>query len=274
MLLRFDGTEVTTSNKKGEGIICPADLAEDALALSEELKKIGSDGTYCLDGEYFEGKLHVFDLMDENGKELKSLPVSERAELLEVVALASLEAIEGGPVATLEFLPTAHTHLQKRKLFDSLRANNAEGIVFKRKSATMSEGKTNRAVNNKGEIVADYLKFKFLKSVDCIVVPAANGKRAFDCYVYEELGGANTVCIGSVASGVKDSDMEELKNLTASGEKVVAEVRYLYATGEGKTTKGMQLYQSAFLRFRDDKDYDECTIDQLVQTNKEVLTQI
>ena len=259
MIVKWDGKEVTASNKLGKGINVPADL-------TEEIKLIVP---VVLDGEYCDGKLHVFDILQHKDEDLRTNNCEVRMDVLDNLSVVLSENLQA-----LVILPTAFTAGQKKRLFATLKSNNSEGIVFKRKNAVLSEGKANKAINAKGEIVADYLKHKFVKSVDCIVVPAKNGKRAFDCYVYKVLGGPETVSIGSVASGVKDSDMEYLQLEVARGKKVVAEVRYLYATGAGKTTDGSQLYQSAFLRFRDDKPYDQCVLNQLVVTNKAIVETI
>ena len=52
----------------------------------------------------------------------------------------------------------------------------------------------------------------------------------------------------------------------------VATVRYLYGTGA--VADGGKMYQSTFIRFRDDKKPEECTSDQLEVTNRSVLEEI
>jgi ATP-dependent DNA ligase len=71
--------------------------------------------------------------------------------------------------------------------------------------------------------------------------------------------------IGKVFAGTTNASRAELDLRLGRGERPVAEVEYLYATEDD------QLFQPVFLRLRDDKEPDECTLDQLVRTSRDVV---
>jgi ATP-dependent DNA ligase len=71
--------------------------------------------------------------------------------------------------------------------------------------------------------------------------------------------------VGNVFSGTTNESRAALDAQLAKGKKVVAEVRYLYATDS------MNLFQPVFVRARTDKAEKDCVIDQLKQTNRDVV---
>jgi ATP-dependent DNA ligase len=70
--------------------------------------------------------------------------------------------------------------------------------------------------------------------------------------------------VGKVFAGTTNQSRKQIDELISSGERPVAEVQYLYATDDDI------LFQPVFVQLRDDKDPEECTLDQLVRTNREV----
>ena len=71
--------------------------------------------------------------------------------------------------------------------------------------------------------------------------------------------------MGKVFSGTTNESRAELDAQLANGKRVVAEVRYLYATDD------LNLFQPVFVRARTDKLGRDGTLEQLKQTNREVV---
>jgi len=67
-----------------------------------------------------------------------------------------------------------------------------------------------------------------------------------------------------VFSGTTNESRAELDERLAAGEQPVAEVRYLYATEDE------QLFQPVFVRLREDKPAQDCKLDQLEKTRRDV----
>jgi len=72
--------------------------------------------------------------------------------------------------------------------------------------------------------------------------------------------------LGRVFAGTTNASRKLLDAALGRGDKVVCEVRYLYATDDH------QLFQPVFVGIRDDKAAKQCLRDQLLQTNRKVVT--
>jgi bifunctional non-homologous end joining protein LigD len=228
------GDQVVATNRKGEVIALDGRLQEALAALPA--------GT-ILDGEVVEGKggptYWLFDLLQAEGEDLRRRGYHERYGRLQGLEL-------GGP---LRLVATARDAAQKRELLDRLRAEHAEGIVFKRDDAPYTPG---RPASGGAQ-----LKYKFIKTADVFIT--ANAGNAYQMAVYD---GDRVHEAGRVFAGTSNETRRQLDELLAAGETPVAEVRYLYATDDDI------LYQPVFVQLRDDKDPADCSISQLVRTSR------
>jgi bifunctional non-homologous end joining protein LigD len=194
-------------------------------------------GDFLVDGEAVGDMLHVFDILEADGGDLRAIPYRDRlVKLLNLLASGQQTGIQW--VATITGQPA------KRRVFDQLRADQAEGVVFKRIGAGYSPGRPNSG--------GDQFKFKFVETAS-VIVSAINAKR-------------------SVAIAVWDSGkLVPAGNVTIPADRPVpqvgdiSDVRYLYAhLGSGS------LYQPVYLGVRDDIVAAECTRDQLKFRREEV----
>lgn len=267
LLLGYFNSQVLASNKKGKGIQPPDSIAAELLEL---VQATGNDAGICNDGEYLRDNLYVFDLHMLGGQSLALLPFSKRSERMDRLAEAYAtwrreQGFDGEP--RIHFLPTARTTQEKQALFEQIERSGGEGLVAKFAHGLIRPGRPASG--------GEQLKFQFRKRADVIVRPT--DKRSLECFVYLD---GDLVSVGGCASGVTQGDYDRAVEAEREGRTLVAEVRYLYATGEVQkavgNVKGGQLYQSAFQRYRDDKEPHECLASQLVTTNKSVvsLTQI
>ena len=209
MLGRKNGN-VYALNRKGKQISVPNEIAEEA-------KFLGDD--YLLDGELVSGSLYVFDILEAKGVCHRGLTIEERSLRLGEVLddLADDSPLCGIPLTQGK---------NKRKLYERLRKEGGEGVVFKRLGAKYSVGRPASGGN--------FLKFKFYASCSCRVIKV-NQKRSV------------SIVMGC---GTEVGNVTIPANHEVPGKGDVVEVRYLYAY------RGGSLYQPTYLGVRDDVDPD------------------
>jgi bifunctional non-homologous end joining protein LigD len=132
---------------------------------------------------------------------------------------------------------TAFTTAQKTALWQRLRRENREGIVFKRLDAPFAPGKPNSG--------GPQLKFKFVATASAVVAKI-NVQRSVEVSLFQ---GRSLVSCGNVTIPAN----HEIPQVGA-----VVEVRYLYAYRDS-----LALYQPVYLGPRDDVDPGECLVSQL-----------
>lgn len=126
---------------------------------------------------------------------------------------------------------------QKAELWQRLRQENREGIVFKRLDAPYTSGRPNRG--------GPQLKFKFVATLSAIVAKL-NFQRSVEISL---LKGRNLVSCGNVTIPA---------NHKVPQVGSIVEVRYLYAFRQSSV-----LFQPVYLGPRSDVDASECLASQL-----------
>lgn len=228
LLLRKQGFELTGINRRGIECGFPEPIRAAAAALPHN---------FLLDGEAVGDTFHVFDLLEVRFTDLRPLPYKARLlRLLDLLASSEQSAIR--------CIANRTGKESKRRAFDELKGNNAEGVVFKRIGAPYSPGRPNSG--------GDQLKYKFVETAS-VIVNAINAKRSVAIAVWEN---------GTLVSA---------GNVTVPADQLipqvgdVVEVRYLYAMPSSGS-----LFQPVFLGVRDDIAAAECTRDQLKFRREEV----
>ena len=221
LLIRKQGSAVTGINRRGIECGIPESIRAAAAVLP---------GDFLLDGEAVGEILHVFDLLEINGTCLQAIPYKDRlAELLDLLARGLQEGIQ--------WVTTMSGKSAKRSVFDQVRKERGEGVVFKRIAAPYSAGRPASG--------GDQYKFKFVETAS-VIVQSVNAKRSIAIAVRQ---GGRLVPAGNVTIPA---------NQPVPPDGAIAEVRYLYAYSESGA-----LYQPVYLGVRDDIDATECTRDQL-----------
>jgi bifunctional non-homologous end joining protein LigD len=224
-----DAHQVIGANRKGFRVPLPQGIADELQAIAIQ------QGTLYVDGEIIGDCLYVFDLHVHQGRPLHAVPWIERMRLAEVV-LAGCTCLKPVPVAV--------TTEEKFALWEKVKSEAGEGIVFKRMSAPISSGRPNSG--------GDWLKFKFIESASCYVIGVNPGKRSIQ--------------IGVWGHGVSSATAEEVTqvgkvtippNHPIPEDGAIVEVEYLYAYPGGS------LYQPVYRGKRLDLDITDCTTAQL-----------
>ena len=199
-------------------------------------------GEWVFDGELVGGIYWVFDMPAANGIVVPTMEYGVRRQVLDSL-WPKLEMPD-----TVQLLPS-YQGTPGLDLAIKVRKSGGEGLMLKDPSAPYRWGKRTLGV----------LKFKFWKTLDCMVIePWREGKASVSVGLIDQ-DTAEIIDIGSVK-------MTEA-NLNAIEQGDVVEVRYLYANDPAEP----RLYQPDFLRLRTDKALEECTLDQLDFTNKTVI---
>ncbi|MCP4686732.1 MAG: WGR domain-containing protein [Desulfobacterales bacterium] len=208
---------VLAINRRGLSVGAPDVVLDSAAEL---------DRAYLVDGEAVGERLFVFDLLEIDGEDIRATPYDQRLAQLEKLGL-------GGAVSVVD---TARAKEEKRRLFDRLKTSDAEGIVFKERSAPYTAGRPNSG--------GAQVKFKFYATAS-VIVTKKNDKHSVAMGV---LDGRERVGVGNVTIP-PGKPLPEVDS--------IIEVRYLYAYKNGS------LYQPTFLSERDDLGPEGCAISQL-----------
>jgi bifunctional non-homologous end joining protein LigD len=229
LLIKKAGATVTGINRRGIECGFPETICQAATALP---------GDFIIDGEAVGDLMFAFDILQWDRRDLRPLAYSKRLGVLfDLLVSAKQTAIS--PVPT-----QSHPEL-KTQLFEHLRKEQAEGVVFKKLTAGYCEGRPASG--------GDQLKYKFVETAS-VVVQAVNSKRSVAIAV---IASGKLIPCGNVSIPA-DQPIPEPGN--------VLEVRYLYAL-EGSGS----LYQPICLGIRDDIAASECTREQLKFRRQEVV---
>ncbi|MCY2928817.1 MAG: WGR domain-containing protein [Planctomycetota bacterium] len=222
ILIRKDGDQVIGINRKGLAVALPQPVAQQALTIGSR--------QWLMDGEAIGDLYFAFDLLEQDGMDLRKEPYSRRLDALSVIV------VPGGKGA-IRVNGTATGTAQKKNMLAALCRLKAEGVVFKRHAAPYTPGRPSTG--------GDQLKWKFTATASCIVAKANGTKRSVALALLE---GGKRVAVGNVTVPAN-------QQIPKAGSTI--EVRYLYAYPGGS------LFQPVYLGVRDDVDPAACTIGQL-----------
>ena len=203
------------SNRKGLVMPLPAPVVDSITTLLD-------GGQAVLDGEMVGDVYHVFDLLELNGRNLRPYGAEERYDRL--AALFGDDDDDPNVTLVVAFMTSAG----KQEAFSRLKAERAEGVVFKRKNSPYVPGRPASGGNQ--------LKFKASATVH---VDGQNlGKRSVMVSVHTGDFGARAA-VGKVSIPL---------NYDIPEANTYIEVEYLYAYPNGS------LFQPVYKGPRRDKD--------------------
>lgn len=194
-----------------------------------------TDSGVIFDGEIVGETYYVFDIFMDMG-----LPFSQRAKVLSIWD-------SGDP--HVRVVATPKPDQTQAEFVDEIRDHGGEGVILKLKTGLYRPGKR----------TLESIKYKFVQTCDVIVTELNRDG--------SELGVSTaTIHDGALVDAGGCKVPPEALPLLKVGS--VIEVRYLYAMPSHR------LYQPVWVKLRTDKDYSECTTDQLKYTNKSDLSSI
>lgn len=186
---------------------------------------------FLIDGELIGEKMHAFDILEYNDKDLRNEKLSNRIEILNRLI------DEIGWKENIDCTSVFYSTDEKKNAYAKFFEDNKEGVVFKKKDAKYYVGRPASG--------GDYIKCKFYSTCSAIVTNI-NNKRSVSLGLYKgnKLVNAGNVTISS------NFEIPEIGN--------VVEVKYLYAR-----KRSGSLYQPIYLGVREDIVEDECVQNQL-----------
>ena len=221
LLLRKQNDKITGINKLGLAVGLPEELVHDAN---------NCDMEFILDGECVGETLHAFDMLLVGDDEVGGCRYTER-----YLRLMNLLASFQHP--SIQLVQTVFDERQKRELFNKLKTNNAEGVVFKHTDAPYIAGRPASG--------GSQLKFKFCETAS-FIVGKVNAKRSVSLQLFD----------GKTLVGAGNVTIPPNHEIPQPGQFV--ECRYLYAHKQSGC-----IYQPVYLGVRDDIESGECTTAQL-----------
>lgn len=255
-LIACDCHTLTAYNRKGQQISLVPTGAQPLLRI----------GIPCLlDGERLAGDAMgayvCFDVLEWHGASVRHRPYEQRIELIRAAATIAAAVGPEMPVITAHsfYVLTADTDLLRgRSLCTRIQGRGGEGVILRDMDAPYQEGDTE-----------SIRKFKFLASVDCIIL-AVNPGLATGSITLGLLREDGTIIdVGNVRSGLKDCDITAIAAMLAAGKRPVIEIQYLLAR-----TVGYKLVEpkTSMLKLRTDKDWHECWALQLGHDKHALIT--
>jgi len=220
LLIRKRGDHVEGINRKGLLIAISQVIHNDVLSLG---------GDFLIDGEVIGDDFYAFDILLENGTDIREYPYKKRYEVLQTL-------LNNRALVSIRLIELATTSGDKKQLFESLRAAGNEGIVFKDLNAQYVAGRPASG--------GSQMKYKFYETAT-VKVEKVNLKRSVSMCL---LAKGEWIFVGNVT-------IPPNFDIPNSGDLI--EVRYLYAY------RGGSLYQPTYLGKRQDADERDCELKQL-----------
>jgi bifunctional non-homologous end joining protein LigD len=172
LMARSKDRVVSGSNRKGITISIPVAVEGVIADLAERL---------VLDGELVGDVYWAFDLLEIGDEDLRLCGAEARYHrLLKLVG----NLPEDGAVRIVPCVPSTFL---KQELFEKLRSQRAEGVVFKKKASPYTPGRPNSG--------GDQVKFKFTETVTCLVDGANDSRRSVRLLV---ASGSDSISVGNV----------------------------------------------------------------------------
>jgi bifunctional non-homologous end joining protein LigD len=213
--------KVQVTNKKGQAIGYPEAL-KDAIQTDKDV---------LVDSEAIGETFYAFDILEANGEDLRGLGFGKRYKVLKAFAQTLNPE-------TIKLVPLAIGYAEKKALYDKLKAECKEGIVFKKLDSVYNPGRPFSG--------GPFIKCKFYGELSARVRQGREGKRSIGL----ELIDSNGVWI-DFGNCTIPSNKEKPKIGS------VVEIKYLYAL------KGGSLYQPLYKEQRTDVYPEECTVNQV-----------
>ena len=218
-----------TVTPKGQIVMIPQTVMDSVLAVGSNLE---------LDGELIGNKYFVYDLLKYGSIDLRGHGYLSRYETLKSI-LSFDEAVSVAPL----YIGAG----AKRAMFERIKEDCGEGVVFKNLYANFKAGRPASG--------GDFIKYKFYDTCSCIVTAGRTGRRSIGLRLKSPVTNYAHHIVSYDHTGVGNVTIPPNKDVPAIGN--VVEIRYLYAY------RGGSLYQPTYIGPRDDVDPEECLISQL-----------
>jgi bifunctional non-homologous end joining protein LigD len=203
----------------------------------------------------------VFDILHKDGEDLINLPLIERKKILEKTVKESERV-----------LLSAYVIGNGKKFFEEARKKGLEGVMAKRLSSTYQLNKRSK----------DWLKIKYLKTLDCVICGYTIGtgwrEKYFGALILGCYHEGKLRYVGKVGTGLDEKGYEELTEMLKKIEtdkcpfekepefssnivvrwvepKIVCEVKFM------NLSENLIMRAPSFVRLREDKLPEDCILE-------------
>jgi len=249
----FDNIKAASCVLDGEIIVYDENGIPD-FNLLQKREQLDNKLLIQLRSREFPATYVVFDILMKDGHELIGKPLKERKKILNKTVIDS----EGETKIIQKIFFTK----DGRRLFKEIRKRGLEGVMAKKLNGRYYPG----------ERTSVWLKIKFLKTLDCIIVGYTSEKRKISSLALALYDGRRLKYVGRVGTGFTEKLIDKLhkllkplrvrsptveyrgdKKIIWVRPKLICEVKYL------EFSKDKILRAPVFLRLRYDKPIKECT---------------
>ena len=197
--IHHDNGEVSGINKRGIVVALP-------MGIVNEAKKLGDQ--FLASGEIIGNKLHLFDIQEHNGTDLRGKSYAARMQFL-------ADICDKNDFTCLAPVYTATTPAEKASLVETVRnIPGGEGVVFKRVKAPFQSGKL-------AATQSDQFKWKFAEDCTVRVKKANAGKRSIEVEIDED----------GVARSLGNVTIPSNYDIPKPGELVAVSYQHLFEDG-------------------------------------------
>jgi len=240
------------------------DTGKPNFHLLQEREQTDKDIEIEIKSKEYPATYIVFDVIEVDGKRLTDIPLRERKTILE-------------KIVKNDYIIRKSLYTENgKKLFSSVKKLNLEGVMAKQKDGCYLIGKRSDL----------WLKIKYLKSIDCVIIGYREGKGRREgkwgalCLALYDKKSKKYFYVGRVGTGWDDKFVEKfypiLKRLKSKQvtvrnppknwqekkihwlkPKLVCEINFL------EVTKNKELRAPSFKGLRKDKKPKECLLSQL-----------
>jgi bifunctional non-homologous end joining protein LigD len=204
-------------------------------------------------------RLMAFDILQENGSPLISMPYSDRKKHLE--KLFSKLGLSGkASPSSSELLQRVEPHSEFKTLWEQVVLHDGEGIVAKDPSGLWEEGKR----------TGQWVKYKNWKLVNCFLIAYEKSNGYYHCAVYKE---GDIFQVGHILFGLKPEEKQALFTVIKQNS-FNEDSRFIYVEPAiCFEVKYLELYENElrephFSRFRFDLKPEDCTFDEFLFKQK------
>lgn len=223
--------------------------------LLQRREQISNKTKIALRSTEFPATYVIFDILSKNGKDLTQKSLRERKNILQKTVKESKR------------MQTIFYTKNGESLWKVIEQRKIEGVMAKTLSGLYEPGHRS----------ASWLKIKFFKTIDCIILGYTKGRRIISSLSLGAYENDELIYIGKVGTGFTEKSMEilykylkkieksDIKKIKAKAlpanvqmvkPKYVCEVKYL------ELSKDKKLRFPIFLRLRKDKSFRECILPQ------------
>lgn len=196
----------------------------------------------------------MFDVVSYKSKDLFNHPLSDRNPIKEMVYKAIKNEYPKAPITIIPQHPIAGA----RQAFSDIIAAGGEGLVLKRLDSVYIQGGRSRDA---------WVKYKVAETFDVVITGYEKstsdkyGKKGFNTFKHLFAGQYQEDGTFIEVSNIPATGFTDLEHQAFQGKVKTLIGKIAEVGGMGRDKKGIRIRHPRFLRWREDKNHKDCTIE-------------